>query len=184
MIRFKSQDDLRCRGVYVVRQWTPGVIQKLLEKGVPQLEVEKIAIAAGAWRGEQVIKNLITDIGLQMIGDWAIDMESTGLTYHAIGTGNTPTSHSDAHLYAEYVRARYTSRSRAGNVTTVNAFYLGASVTIHIQEVGQFGGASSSAAANSGRLFSRVLYNYDNSVNGFDLTFDYNITPKNDPSNT
>jgi hypothetical protein len=183
MIPITFTNDLRHGGVYVARQWTPGIVQRLLEKGFPQIQAEEIAYAAGAMRGEQVFHNLITTDGLGMIGDWAIDIQPTGLTYHAIGTGANPAALTDHQLQTEYTRALYSSRSRSGTVITLNAFYLGSTVTVHIHELGQFGG-SASATPNSGTLFSRVLYDYDNSVNAFDLTFDYNLTSKNDPSNT
>lgn len=105
-----------------------------------------------------------------------IDEESTGLTYHALGTSNTAPAVGDSQLGSEQARKTWTSRSRSGAQIALSVFYLASESTHAIKECGVFGGSTAGAAANSGELFSHYLQTYDNSGGSVDLTFDYLLT--------
>ena len=171
-------DRLTLRGVHIVRHWKPGELPRLLERHDLQTAT-RIASIRGWLLHIDTIPNLIVTTGLGLAGDMLIDVVTTGLTYHAIGTGTDAPAAGDTTLQTESVRNALSSRSRSGNTLTLSTFYLGSVANIHLREVGIFGGASASATPDSGTLFSRALYNYDNSVNEYDLTFDYDLTLAN-----
>ena len=145
-------DIIRLKGIYVLRAWKNSLL--VCEKKVP---------------------NLITTLGKGLVCDNLISVVTSGLHYHAIGTGTTAAAIADIKLETEVTRKEVTSRTRVGNVITLSTFYLAAQATYNIKEVGIFGGGAT-AAADSGTLFSHALLSYDNSAGLYDLTFDYELT--------
>lgn len=127
---------------------------------------------------EQTVHNLVVQEGLNLVADLLIDDETTGLTYHAIGTDGTPPVSGDVALGAESARKTWTIKNRTGSEITYEVFYLAAEATFNIAEAGVFGGASASSTPDSGRLFSHYLQAYDNSAGLVDLTFEYVLEVK------
>ena len=167
-----KHEDMILQGYGTIRAWERGVIPELFYQGYPLAEIRNIIMPVY----ENTVHNLIVSVGKFMVGDWAIDVEATGLTYHAFGTGTTAPALNDTTLTTESERKLWTTRSRASNVITLSVFYAAAQCTYNIKECGIFGGASAGAGADSGVLFSHYLQAYDNSGGGNDLTFDYNLT--------
>ena len=125
---------------------------------------------------ENTVHNLIVTVGKNMIGDLLIDEESTGFTYHAIGTGNTAPVVGNTTLNTESERKAFASRIRSGNVITLSWYYTAAECTYNIKESGVYGGASATTSPDSGIMLSHYLQSYDNSGGTYDLTFDYVLT--------
>jgi len=122
---------------------------------------------------ENTVTNLVVSSGKNLAADLLLDQETTGLTYHAIGTNSTAPALGNTTLGAEAARKAWTIRSRSANTITLEVFYLASEATHNIAEAGVFGGATASATANSGKLFSRYLQAYNNSAGLVDLTFEY-----------
>ena len=122
---------------------------------------------------EDTVNNLVVTTGKGLAADLLLDQETTGLTYHAIGTDNTAPALADTTLGAEENRKAWTVRSRLGAVLTFEVFYLASEAAYAIAECGVFGGATASATADSGIMFSHYLQTYDNSAGLVDITFEY-----------
>ncbi len=120
--------------------------------------------------------NLVVSTGKGLVGDLLLDVESVGLTYHAIGTGTTAPAAGDTALDTEAARKLWTSKTRTGSVITYSVFYLASECAFDIKEVGVFGGSTASGIAESGVLFARLLQSYDNSAGLVDLTFEYELS--------
>lgn len=121
-------------------------------------------------------KNLVVQAGNELIADLILNVETSGLTYHALGTSATAPVSADTAMGAEATRKAWTSKTRIGSVITFNVFYLAEESTYNIRECGVFGGLAASAAAGSGKLFSHFLQSYDNSAGLVDLSFEYELT--------
>ena len=124
---------------------------------------------------ESTVHNLIVTSGKVLVADLLIGDVTTGLTYHAIGTGTDSPAVGDTTLTSEQERKAFTTRTNSSNEITLSCFYTAAQSTYNIKECGIFGGAAS-AVADSGTLFSHYLQSYDNSGGTYDLTFDYVLT--------
>ena len=171
-----QSEFLPLRGQSILRAWTPGILPALMAEGMGLREAQDAARARGHCLFEGKVRNLIVSAGKELVGDFLIDQETTGLAWHAIGTGSTTPSVSDTQLQTEVKRKQWTTRDRSGNVLTLSVFYTSAECTYNLQEAGAFGGAGASSTPNSGTLFSRYLQAYDNSAGNVDLTFDYTLT--------
>ena len=156
-------------GISTLRVWQKGQLQRLMDQGKTLQEAQSILVPVHLSR----VHNLITNAGKVLARNWACDTESTGLTYHAIGTGTTTPANDDTALVTEVQRKIFTNRTPSGYEVLFSCFYTAAQCTYDIQECGIFGGAAATAAADSGTLFSRYLQDYDNSLGNYDLTFDY-----------
>jgi hypothetical protein len=128
---------------------------------------------SGAPIYQQTVNNLVVTAGKSMVAALLVDTETTGLTYHAIGTDATAPALADTTLGTETARKAWTIRSRASSTITLEVFYLAAEATFDIAEAGVFGGSTASATPDSGTLFSHYLQPYDNSAGLVDLTFEY-----------
>ena len=132
------------------------------------------------WIKVAEVHNLITNVGLYMIGDALIDVSSqydTGITYQAIGTDNTAPLVTDTALGGEGgTRQTLTNKSRSGAVLTLSTFFTAAQCAVAIEEAGLFGTSTATAAADSGVMFNRALLSYDNSGGTYDITIDCVIT--------
>lgn len=167
-----KNENLFMEGYSTLRAWKRGEIPRLFYQGFTLPEIRNILTPVY----QNTVHNLIVTVGKAMVGDWAIDVEATGLTYQAFGTGATTPDLTDTTLTTESARKIWTTRSRSANVVTLSVFYAAAQCTFNIKEVGIFGGATAGAAADSGKLFSHYLQSYDNSGGTYDLTFDYILT--------
>lgn len=162
-----SDDTIKLSGRSTLRAYPAGVVKDYVDKKIPTLP-EPIFVDAR--------NNLVVTVGKELVCDLLLDVETAGLTYHAIGTFSGAPTLSNATLGTEVERKLWTSKTRTVNVITFTAFYLAAECTYNIAEVGVFGGAMASALSDSGVLFSRLLQSYDNSLGLVDLTFEYELT--------
>lgn len=171
-----QDQDFGLYGSSILCAWEKGVIPELISKGLTLEQAKEKAADQGSLVLARLVTNLIVTDGKELVGDLLIDDETTGLTYHALGTDNTAPAVGDAALGAEETRKVWTSRTRSGAQITLSVFYTAAESTYAIKECGVFGGATASGVADSGILFSHYLQAYDNSEGNVDLTFDYILT--------
>ena len=121
------------------------------------------------------VPNLITNVGKNYILRMLLDVVQydTGLTYAALGDGDTAVNARDTTLDNEAVRAPIIQRADVqGTTASFIAFFSAGDLTsVTIEEVGIFG-HTASAAANSGTLFSRAIRSISGSA-GEDLSLTY-----------
>jgi len=176
VVRIFGDTPLELSGRSILRVWEPGAIQAFMLRGMTMAQAQKAAFDRGYLLEEHHVENLVVTVGKGMVAAWAIDDETTGLTYHAIGTSATAPVIGNTALGTESARKIFTYRGYTGNIVTLSVFYTAAESTYNIKEAGVFGGAAASATAGSGTLFSHYLQSYDNSGGLKDLTFDYELT--------
>ena len=162
-----SDDTIKLSGKSTLRAYPAGTVKDYLDKKIDKLP-QPVHM--------DTMKNLVVTVGKELVADLLLDVESVGITYHAIGTFGSGLTLSNATLGTEVGRKLWTSKTRTGPVITFTAFYLASECTYNIAEVGCFGGAMASALSDSGVLFSRLLQSYDNSAGLVDLTFEYELT--------
>jgi len=172
MIEIKESSGIG--GILTIRAYRKGVIQSLLESGLTLHEAIEAAVA----ESEVKQHNLVTTLGMALIGNLLTGKENTGITYIALGTGTTLPALGDTQLAVEVTRKEIVDRVVSGGTITLSVFFLASECTYNIQEEGFFG-ALASSAANSGTLFSRVLKAQDNSAGISDLTFQYTFNMEN-----
>jgi hypothetical protein len=131
--------------------------------------------------GEVIVKeghNLITTVGVALIGDMLIDETGydTGLTYCAIGSSDTAVAVADTTLGTESARKAVTAKSRSGAEITYSTFFTAAESTYAIEEAGMFGHSTASATPDSGVLFNHYLVSFDNSGGLYDITIEVVFT--------
>lgn len=109
---------------------------------------------------EEVIKNRITNIGLNLLRDFLNGDVSDGeIKYLALGTGSTAISDTSTQLEYEFFRTAFISTTKPDiGILEKTAFILDIEAVGNIQELGIFAGSTASTATNSGILISRVLY--------------------------
>ncbi len=163
----QSRSAIALQGRSTLRAYPAGTVKDYVDKKILCLP-EPLHI--------DTKNNLVVTVGKELVADLLLDVESVGLTYHAIGTFSGAPTLSNATLGTESARKLWTSKTRTVNVITFTAFYLAAECTFNITEVGVFGGVMASALSDSGVLFSRLLQSYDNSAGLVDLTFEYELT--------
>jgi hypothetical protein len=173
-MKIKIEESIRLTGKFTLRAWPKGIIPKMMARGM-SYRVVIGRLPRSLVKARLEVDNLVVTIGKQLFGEWAIGNAPTAFTYHAIGTGTAAPSVSDVKLETEESRVVLASRTRSGNIVTLSAFYISENCTLHIKEVGIFGG-NASATPDSGTLLSRALLEYDNSAGIYDLTFDYSLT--------
>ena len=162
-----SEGNIKLTGRSTLRAYPAGTVKDYVDKKIQSLPEPNYVDARN---------NLVVTVGKELVCDLLLDIETAGLTYHAIGTFSGAPTLSNATLGTEVERKLWTSKTRTLNVITYTAFYLAAECTYNIAEVGVFGGAMASALSDSGVLFSRLLQSYDNSAGLVDLTFEYELT--------
>ena len=125
---------------------------------------------------QNTVNNRIMARGRQLVARF-LNNESVGdgLTYHAIGSGDSTPQTSQLTLDDEEARKQWTVTARTGSVVLFEVFYLASESQYEIAEAGVFGD-NATAAADSGIIFSRYLQSFDNSAGSFDLTFEYELT--------
>ena len=130
------------------------------------------------------IPNIVTTAGKNMVAKYLLNFSThnVGLTYIALGTGNATPAVGDTELDVEQARSGISS----GNALTIDipslgreaiffASFVGADVSVALQEVGIFG-HDANASADSGVLFARALSNIDNTTNMSNLQITYSVT--------
>ena len=81
------------------------------------------------------------------------------IKYLALGTGNTAITNTDTTLDTEIFRTPVTTQSNTGTgVVQTEFIVLDSEAVGNLEEVAIFGGASATAAADSGILLSRILW--------------------------
>lgn len=162
-------------GKYSLWRVPKGLIPRLTGRGYSLVEATRIMHEQGLLTLVKRQGNLIVDVGRNLTQLLLIDNGNTGLSWFAIGTGTNPPTVADVQLQAETFRQPFSSRSVAGAVASFTTFILAADCSIIIEEIGIFGDTAS-ITPNSGALFSRTTFHYDNSVSMADLLFEYDLT--------
>lgn len=157
----RHTDGQRMGGVSTLQAWKPGKLAGLLWQGMTLPEAKAYALSAGWLVDENTVHNMVMTGGknweAQMIGN----LQTVGITYNAIGTGNTVLV-GDVQLQGEVARELITLAWVTINVLTIDAYYLAANCNYNIGEVGWFAGPSASGTANSGVLIAHYLQPYAN----------------------
>ena len=168
-------DGLKFSGRCILRAWPAGYVKGMIDAGISPRQIvnQRLLIPICVIP----VNNMIVDVGRGLVGDFLIGAVTVGLTYHAIGLSATPPANADTILGSEYGRKTLVSSTRAGNIVTLNAFYLGVESNVLIEEAGVIGGPAASITPNTGTLFSHFLIPYDNTgPSPSDLTFEYSLT--------
>lgn len=169
---------LRLDGRFVMRAWRRGELKRWMQRGASLAEAMVEAYRRNCMVRLNVSENLVVNAGLYMAGDMLIGVVTTGLTYHAIGTGTAAPVAGNTTLGTEVARQAISARSRSSAIISLTTFYVAADCTYFVKEVGIFGNAAT-GVANSGTLFSHALLSEDNSAGLNDLTYDYELTIAN-----
>jgi len=106
----------------------------------------------------ELVHNLVTTAGRNLIRDFMYGDAVTGLERFAIGTDGTTPAASDAALGAEVLRAAFTDKTKGtGELTLV--YYLGSASANGntLREVGVFGNGATSTPG-SGTLYLRAVH--------------------------
>lgn len=94
----------------------------------------------------------------------------------AIGTSDTTPTASDTTLGTEVFRTPYVAIENASNTTVDATFYITSEEYVgSIEEIGVFGGGTSTDSADTGNLISHALWEYSKSINE-ELLIEYVIT--------
>lgn len=140
----------------------------------------RFTLAEKAREARQVVEahNLITTFGrtqiLNFIG--ASGTTTAFAKYYAVGTGTIfKVDASDPQLTNEIFRAVPASYSVIGSQVTITTNFTSSQANASYTEAGIFGGSSASGTANSGSLFTHLLYNYTK-TNLSGITSDYVIS--------
>jgi hypothetical protein len=171
MLKVNSQ--ISVKGRVRLSGFVPGVIPEMMSRGLTLDQAIKKARAMGLETQSFETPNLVTSIGKQFIARRITGEELTGLTYLAIGTGVTAPALSDIKLVTESIRKALTECEQGDAYFYSTVFLLAAECSIYIKEGGIFGGASATAAADSGYLLARFLLDFDNSSLQQDLTIQH-----------
>lgn len=174
----KSSDGFKLDGTCTLQALEPGLVSKYTAQGLTLVEAIQRTIAEKKIIHRKIVHNLVVNNGKYLTAALLInDLSFAGsLTYQAIGTNAMPALVTDVTLNAEVARAAYYSRTRSGNVITLDAFFLAADSFFVLWEAGVFGGIGASAILNSGTLFSHYILGYDNVFAQADLTYEYQLT--------
>lgn len=171
------KDNFNVGGISKMSAWPAGIIQPMLDKGMTLTEA-MIAVrkeVKPVYVNET--HNLITTAGKALICDLLNGTETTGLTYHALGTGTATPVVGGTALTTEVVRRPIDSDEHTAlTQVTFSTFYTAAQSGYDTQEAGVFGGVSATSAADSGVMFCHYLQHYDNTAMLVDLTFEYALT--------
>lgn len=127
-------------------------------------------------RTVHVYKNLIPTTARALIASHLTNpTPGTALlaTYAAVGTNTTAPNNTDVKLGTEIYRNLIASRTSAGNIGFITAFFTAPEAVGTLKEAGIFMGGS--GAANSGTLLSHVAVDITKS-NIQTLTLDWTIT--------
>jgi hypothetical protein len=109
----------------------------------------------------------VTDAGVNLWRNADRGADNSLITYVALGTSNTAPAASDTKLGNEVFRKAVTSYTNGltGEILVTGYFSSTDAVGVNIAEIGFFGGANASSAANSGTLIAHGLYTLNNKTN-------------------
>jgi len=170
----KANKEEPLKGFSVMRAFPKGAIPWLLEHGYSLADAMREAEMSGMVIFSQKTHNLIVDGGKGLACQLLTAVETTGITYHAIGTGTTSPNRYQTALVTESARKAFVVRGLVGSTgLEASVFYLASECTFNLKEAGVFGGAAASATPGSGTMFARYLQAYDNSSGLVDLTYTY-----------
>ena len=116
---------------------------------------------AGRILSQEERHNLITTVGLNMVRDTlAGDVADAEIKWMGVGNDNTPPALADVTLGGELIRKALTSSTKPANGQYRSVFYVAPDDAVGlIEELGWFAGVAATAAANSGIMVARILYN-------------------------
>jgi len=100
-------------------------------------------------------KNLVTNKGLQLIGDLLIASGALPVTYLALGSSTTAPNVADTKLGTEVYRKLIAFRSRSGQIITLASYLTTEEGNGTHKELGHFGNAAT-ITADSGDLFNHT----------------------------
>lgn len=112
----------------------------------------------------RIVNNTINTFANCLIGPQSVDLE---IKFLAVGTDDSAVSDTSTTLGAEIKRVQPEFDPvlvSTGRVETTFAL-LKTDAVAHIKEVGIFVGATATITANSGVLHTRVLWDYDKTIN-------------------
>ena len=114
------------------------------------------------------IKNRLMDVLLDTeIGILTGNIPDLEIKYFSVGTGNSPVTNSDLKLVNETHRYPPTTLpilSANGEVTT-EWILTENDAPVHIKEIGIYCGSSATNALDTGKLISRILWDFDKTSN-------------------
>jgi hypothetical protein len=171
MIRLMS--TISVSGDVKIKAFQPGLIGSLLASGMSLGKAILYARERGALYDECEYKNLDTNVGLQFICRRISGEETVGLTYLAVGTGDTDPTAADTTLETEVLRKALVECKQGDVYFYSSTFLLAAESAYHIKEGALFGGVDATATADSGIMLARFLLDYDNSADPKDLTIQH-----------
>ncbi len=103
-------------------------------------------------------KNLVTNTGLQLIGDLLDGDVTVGVTYVALGSNVAAPLVTDTILGTETFRKQIVLRDRTAQTITLSSFLTTSEANATHRELGHFGNAAT-GAAGSGTLFNHTSIN-------------------------
>ncbi len=173
-MKMKAYEKLSIEGFSTLRAWKKGFIGPLLARGYNLEEATRIVKSKGLLVFQNKKNNLIVSTGKGIVVTSLLGFSTTGLTYHAIGTGGSTPIPADVLLETEVNRGQWAVKNENGNIAEFSVFYTAAESTFNLKETGVFCEAAT-GVADTGTMFSRLLQAYDNSGGLVDLTFDYSV---------
>lgn len=103
-------------------------------------------------------KNLVTNTGLQLIGDLLDGDVSIGVTYIALGSNVAAPAVTDTILGTETFRKQIALRERSAQAITLSSYLTTSEANANHRELGHFGNAAT-AVSGSGTLFNHTAIN-------------------------
>lgn len=117
----------------------------------------------------RVMNDWLNEVITMLTGTSSNDYEMKWL---ALGTDNTPITDSDIQLGNEVFRIPVVSLSKTDVGRVRSEFFLAdTEALVVVQEIAFFCGSNATAAANSGRMLSRILVTIDRSSGATAITF-------------
>lgn len=113
--------------------------------------------------GVSTYKNIVTNKGLQLIGDLLIDDATEGITYFALGSNTTDPTVNDIKLGTETFRKQIAFRSRENQTITLSSYLTTSEANAIHKELGHFGNGAT-GVADSGDLFNHTEINETKTV--------------------
>ncbi len=103
-------------------------------------------------------KNLVTNTGLQLIGDLIDGDITVGVTYVALGSNVAAPAITDTILGTETFRKQIALRERVAQTITLSSYLTTSEANATHKELGHFGNAAT-GTAGSGTLFNHTAIN-------------------------
>ena len=130
------------------------IIKKELIKVTGIVKIIKKNIS-GNIVGISTYKNIVTNTGLQLIGELLNDDATEGITYFALGSNATDPTVNDTTLGTETFRKQIAFRSRSNQTITLASYLTTSEANAAHKELGHFGNGATSVT-DSGDLFNHT----------------------------